>query len=51
MISALPSNVRHRPIRKIIPAIGGFDITPVVVILLLVFIRNLIVVDIASNVM
>ena len=39
-----------RPVRRIIPAIGGFDISPVVVILLLVFIRNLIVVDLASAV-
>ena len=39
-----------RPVRKLIPAIGGFDLSPVVVILLLVFIRNLIVVDLASSV-
>ncbi len=39
-----------RPVRRIIPAVGGFDISPVVVILLLVFIRNLIVVDLASAV-
>ena len=39
-----------RPVRKLIPAIGGFDLSPVVVILLLVFIRNLIVVDVAGSV-
>ncbi|MDP6708146.1 MAG: YggT family protein [Alphaproteobacteria bacterium] len=39
-----------RPVRKIIPSIGGFDISPVVVILLLVFIRNLIIVDLAHSV-
>jgi YggT family protein len=40
-----------KPIRRIIPAVGGFDLSPVVAILLLFFIRNLIVVDIASRVM
>lgn len=39
-----------RPVRKLIPAIGGFDLSPVVVILVLVFVRNLIVVDLASSV-
>jgi YggT family protein len=39
-----------RPVRKFIPAIGGFDLSPVVVILVLVFVRNLIVVDLASSV-
>ncbi|HEX6956407.1 MAG TPA: YggT family protein [Ferrovibrio sp.] len=31
-----------RPIRRILPNLGGIDISPVVLILLLVFIRNLI---------
>lgn len=30
-----------RPIRKIIPNFGGLDISPIVLILLLIFIRNL----------
>jgi YggT family protein len=30
-----------RPIRKIIPTMGGLDISPVVLILLLIFLRNL----------
>jgi len=40
-----------KPIRRIIPAVGGFDLSPVVAILLLFFIRNLIIVDIARSVM
>jgi YggT family protein len=31
-----------RPFRKVIPLIGGVDITPVVLILLLIFLRDLI---------
>jgi YggT family protein len=31
-----------RPIRRILPSIGGIDVSPVVLILLLIFIRNLI---------
>jgi YggT family protein len=31
-----------RPIRRIIPNLGGIDISPVILILLLYFIRNLI---------
>lgn len=31
-----------RPIRRILPNLGGIDISPVVLILLLIFIRNLI---------
>ena len=38
-----------RPIRRMIPAVGGFDLSPIVVILLLFFIRNLIIVDIGRN--
>ena len=30
-----------RPLRQVIPAIGGLDVTPIVLILLLYFIRNL----------
>lgn len=40
-----------RPVRRVIPAVGGFDLSPVVVILLLVFIRNLLLVDIGRAVM
>ena len=32
-----------RPIRRIIPNLGGIDISPVILILILVFARNLIV--------
>ncbi len=34
-----------KPIRKFVPAIAGFDLAPIVVVLLLFFIRNLIIVD------
>lgn len=30
-----------RPIRRVLPDLGGIDISPVIVILLLVFVRNL----------
>lgn len=30
-----------RPIRKIIPTMGGLDISPIVLILILIFLRNL----------
>ena len=30
-----------RPLRQIIPSIGGLDLTPIILILLLYFIRNL----------
>jgi YggT family protein len=36
-----------RPIRRFVPLLGGVDISPVVLILLLVFLRDFIVVDIA----
>ena len=36
-----------RPLRRVIPNLGGIDITPVVLILGLIFIRNLIVYDLA----
>lgn len=31
-----------RPIRRVLPSLGGIDVSPVVLILLLIFIRNLI---------
>lgn len=31
-----------RPIRQVVPLLGGVDISPVVLILLLIFVRNLI---------
>lgn len=31
-----------RPIRRVLPSLGGIDVSPVVLILLLAFIRNLI---------
>ena len=33
------------PIRRLLPSLGGIDISPIVLILLLIFVRNLIVVD------
>jgi YggT family protein len=36
-----------RPIRRFVPLLGGVDISPVVLILLLVFLRDFIVVDLA----
>lgn len=32
-----------RPIRRMVPLVGGFDISPIVLILLLIFARNLII--------
>jgi YggT family protein len=32
-----------RPIRRVVPLVGGIDISPVVLILLLIFVQNLIV--------
>lgn len=32
-----------RPIRRIVPLLGGVDVSPVVLILLLIFVQNLIV--------
>ncbi|MCR9257243.1 MAG: YggT family protein [Alphaproteobacteria bacterium] len=40
-----------RPIRNIIPNLGGIDISPVILILLLVFLRNFIRYDIAPGMM
>ena len=36
-----------RPIRRFVPLLGGVDISPVVLILALVFVRNFLLVDIA----
>ena len=33
------------PIRRLLPNLGGIDISPIVLILLLIFVRDLIVVD------
>jgi YggT family protein len=35
-----------RPIRNVLPNLGGIDISPIILILLLFFLRNLIVYDI-----
>jgi YggT family protein len=37
-----------RPIRRLLPSLGGIDISPVVLILLLIFIRDFILVDLFS---
>jgi YggT family protein len=34
-----------RPIRRVLPSLGGIDVSPVVLILLLIFIRDFILVD------
>jgi YggT family protein len=34
------------PVRKILPSLGGIDLSPIVVIIALYFIRNLVLVDI-----
>lgn len=34
-----------RPIRKILPNLGGIDIAPIVLLLLLFFLRNLVICD------
>jgi YggT family protein len=38
-----------RPIRSFLPNLGGIDISPVILILLLVFLRRLLVFDIAPH--
>jgi YggT family protein len=38
-----------RPIRRLLPNLGGIDISPVILILLLVFLRRLLDYDIAPN--
>jgi len=40
-----------RPIRRIIPNLGGIDISPVVLILVLVFARNFLLYDVARAVL
>ena len=37
-----------RPIRNFLPNLGGIDISPIILVLALIFIRNLIVVDLAK---
>ena len=34
-----------RPIRKLLPNLGGIDISPIVLLLLLYFVRNLVICD------
>ncbi|WP_366555356.1 YggT family protein [Aquibaculum sediminis] len=36
-----------RPIRRIMPNLGGIDISPMILILLLIFLRNLLLYDVA----
>ena len=38
-----------RPIRAFLPSFGGIDVSPVVLILILMFLRRLILYDIAPN--
>jgi YggT family protein len=40
-----------RPIRRILPDLGGIDISPVILILLLVFVRRLLDYDIAPSIL
>jgi YggT family protein len=40
-----------RPIRRFVPLLGGVDISPVVLILLLIFLRDFLLVDLASAVL
>lgn len=40
-----------RPIRRFIPSLGGVDISPVVLILLLIFIRDFLLLDVARAVL
>ncbi len=40
-----------RPIRRLLPNLGGIDISPVILILLLLFLQRLLVVDIAPLVL
>ena len=39
----------QRPIRRVLPNLGGIDISPVILILLLVFVRRLLDYDIAPS--
>lgn len=38
-----------RPIRSIMPNLGGIDISPMILILLLIFLRNLLLYDVAPT--
>ena len=40
-----------RPIRRVIPNLGGIDISPVVLILVLVFVQRLLLYDVAPTLM
>ena len=40
-----------RPIRRVIPNLGGIDISPVVLILVLVFVQRLLLYDLAPTLM
>jgi len=40
-----------RPIRRFVPLLGGVDISPVVLILLLIFLRDFLLVDLARAVL
>lgn len=40
-----------RPIRRILPTLGGIDLSPMVLILLLIFLQNLLIHDIAPALM
>lgn len=40
-----------RPIRRIVPNLGGIDISPMILILLLIFLRNLLLYDVAPAMM
>jgi YggT family protein len=40
-----------RPIRRFLPDLGGLDLSPMVVVLIIIFLRNLLWSDIAPNVL
>lgn len=40
-----------RPIRRFVPSLGGVDISPVVLILLLIFIRDFLLYDVARAIL
>lgn len=37
-----------RPIRRFVPNFGGIDISPIILVLVLIFVRNLIMVDLVK---
>ena len=43
----VPTEPVLRPIRRVIPIMGGVDFSPLILILLLVFLRNLVLYDLA----